>query len=73
MLLEHFGLHEEADTIKNAVDQSIEFNITTPDLNSTKKYAHTSDVGEFISDYIIDKKSVLYHIENIDLGQSTII
>ena len=73
MLLEHFDLHEEADAIRNAVEQSIEFNITTRDLNSTKKFAHTSDVGDFISDYIIDKKSVLYNIENIDLGQSTII
>ena len=73
MLLEHFNLHEEADAVRTAVEQSIEFNITTPDLNSTKKYAHTSDVGEFISDYITDKKSVLYNIENIDLGQSTII
>ena len=73
MLLEHFNLHEEADAIRNAVEQSIEFNITTRDLNSTKKFAHTSDVGDFISDYIIDKKSVLYNIENIDLGQSTII
>jgi 3-isopropylmalate dehydrogenase len=73
MLLEHFNLHEEADSIRNAVEKSIELNITTPDLNSTKKFAHTSEVGEFISDYIIDKKSVLYHIENISLGQSTII
>ena len=73
MLLEHFNLHEEADAVRNAVEQSIEFNITTRDLNSTKKFAHTSDVGDFISDYIIDKKSVLYNIENIDLGQSTII
>ncbi len=73
MLLEHFNLHEEADAIKNAVEKSIELNITTPDLNSTKKFAHTTDVGEFISEYIIDKKSVLYHIENISLGQSTII
>ena len=56
-----------------AVEKSIELNIMTPDLNSTKKHASTSDVGEFISDYIIDKKSVLYHIENINLGQSTII
>jgi 3-isopropylmalate dehydrogenase len=73
MLLEHFNLHEEADAVRNAVEQSIEFNITTRDLNSTKKFAHTTDVGDFISDYIIDKKSVLYNIENIDLGQSTII
>ena len=73
MLLEHFELHAEADSIRTAVEKSIEFNITTRDLNSTKKFAHTSDVGDFISEYIIDKKSVLYNIENIDLGQSTII
>ena len=73
MLLEHFEMHEEADAIKNAVEKSIELGITTPDLNSSKKYAHTSDVGEFISEYIIDEKNVLYNIENIDLGQSTII
>jgi len=73
MLLEHFNLHEEADTLRNAVDKSIEYNITTPDLNATKKFAHTSDVGEFISEYIIDKKNVMHTMENIALGQSTII
>ncbi len=73
MLLEHFKLHEEADAIRNAVEKSIEYHITTPDLNSTKKFAHTSDVGDFITEYILDKKSVLYDIENISLGQSTII
>lgn len=73
MLLEHFELHEEADAVRGAVEKSIELNIMTPDLNNTKKHASTTDVGEFISDYIIDKKSVLYHIENINLGQSTII
>lgn len=73
MLLTHFNLHEEADAVTNAVEKSLELNITTQDLNSTKKYATTTDVGEFISEYIIDKKSVLYHIENINLGQSTII
>lgn len=73
LLLEHFKLYEEADAIKNAVEKSIEYNITTPDINSTKKFAHTSSVGEFISEYIIDKKNILYHMENISLGQSTII
>jgi len=73
LLLEHFKLHEEADAIKNAVEKSIELNITTKDINSTKKFAHTSTVGEFVSEYIIDKKSVLYKMENISLGQSTII
>ena len=73
LLLEHFKLYEEADAIKNAVEKSIELNITTPDINSTKKFAHTSSVGDFVSEYIIDKKNILYHVENISLGQSTII
>jgi 3-isopropylmalate dehydrogenase len=72
MMLEHFELHEEAEAVRNAVEKSIELHITTPDLNQTEVH-HTNDVGEFISDYIIDKKSVLYHTENINLGQSTII
>lgn len=73
LLLEHFNLHEEADAIRTGVEKSIEFQITTPDINSTKKFAHTSTVGDFISEYIIDKKNILYHVENISLGQSTII
>lgn len=72
MLLEHFNLHEEADAVKIAVDKSIELEISTPDLNTTQKHT-TNDVGEFISDFIIDKKSALYQLENLSLGQSTII
>ena len=73
LLLDHFKLYEEADAVRTAAEKSIELNITTPDINSTKKFAHTSTVGDFISEYIIDKKSVLYKVENISLGQSTII
>ncbi|MEN8186029.1 MAG: 3-isopropylmalate dehydrogenase [Bacteroidota bacterium] len=72
MLLEHFNLHEEADAVKIAVDKSIELEISTPDLNTNQKHT-TNDVGEFISDFIIDKKSALYQLENLSLGQSTII
>jgi 3-isopropylmalate dehydrogenase len=72
MLLEHFELFEEADSIRNAIDKSIELEITTADINSSQKFT-TTDVGNFIHDFIIDKKSVLTHIENISLGQSTII
>ncbi len=72
MLLEYFDLYEEADAVKNAVNKSIELEISTPDLNGTQKNT-TNDVGEFISDFIIDKKRVLYQLENLSLGQSTII
>lgn len=73
LLFDHFKLDEEADAVRKAAEKSIELNITTPDINSTKKFARTSVVGDFISEYIIDKKSVLYKVENISLGQSTII
>lgn len=72
MLLEHFELFEEADALKTAVNKSIELQITTPDLNTSQKFS-TSDVGTFISEFILDKKNVFTHIENMNLGQSTII
>jgi len=72
MMLEHFELFEEADSLRSAIDKSIELEITTADINSSQKFT-TTDVGNFIHDFIIDKKSVLTHIENISLGQSTII
>jgi isocitrate dehydrogenase len=33
MLLEHFGLHEEAQKVHEAVLKSIEYNVVTIDLN----------------------------------------
>jgi 3-isopropylmalate dehydrogenase len=72
MLLEHFDLYEEAEALRQAAEKSIELQITTQDINSSEVH-YTNDIGEFISDYIIDKRSLLYNKENIDLGQSTII
>jgi 3-isopropylmalate dehydrogenase len=72
MLLEHFQLYDEAEDIKNAVEKSIELNISTPDLNSTNHFSTTS-VGNFLSDFILDDENTFYNKNNIDLGQSTII
>lgn len=72
MLLDHFELHEEADTIRAAVEKSIELNITTPDLNNTNHFS-TTNVGNFLSDFILDDENTFYNKNNIDLGQSTII
>ena len=52
LLLEHFRLFEEAQSIKNAVEISLEQGITTPDLNAEKKYG-TTDVGAFICGEIV--------------------
>ena len=72
MLLDHFQLFEEADQIRTAVEKSIELNISTPDIN-TENHFSTSNVGNFLKDYILDDENTFYNKNNIDLGQSTII
>ncbi len=73
MLLEHFGLLEEADRIKEAVDKSLELNITTPDLNPENSGISTTQVGNFIEDFILNPEDTNVNFKNIHLGQSTII
>ena len=72
MLLEHFELYDEAEDIKSAVEKSIDLNITTPDLNTTNHFS-TTNVGNFLRDFILDDENTFYNKNNIDLGQSTII
>ena len=73
MLLEHFGLNEEANRIVAAVDKSLELSITTPDLNSENKHITTTNVGDFIEDFILNPEDNNVNFTNIHLGQSTII
>lgn len=72
MLLEHFNLNTEADSIKNAITKAMELNLTTPDLNHHKPLS-TEKIGDFIADYICNPDLTNFNIENIYLGQSTII
>ncbi|WP_375324657.1 3-isopropylmalate dehydrogenase [Flagellimonas sp. GZD32] len=73
MLLEHFGLHEEAYAVKMAVGKSLRKKIVTPDLKKGSKYG-TSEVGDFIAHNIVDiEDDFNINDENIDLGKSTII
>ena len=74
LLLEHLGLHEEADAIERAVEKSLDLNITTVDIKGENKYAAaTSKVGDFISDYILNQEDSNLNFKNIHMGQSTII
>lgn len=73
MLLEHFGLHREAELIHKAVEKSLELNITTPDLNPKNKLVTTERVGDFIQDFILHPGDTNMNFTNIHLGQSTII
>ncbi len=72
MLLEHFKLQEEANSIKRAVTKAMELNLTTEDLNKEKPLS-TEKVGDFIADYILNPDMTNFNIQNIYLGQSTII
>ena len=73
MLLDHFGLDEEARAVVIAVLKSMKKEIVTPDLNPESKYG-TKDVGEFIAAHVQDSEDHLtMNRENIWLGQSTII
>ena len=73
MLLEHFGLLDEADLIKQGVEKSLKLYITTPDLNSKYDTITTTKVGDFIEDFIGNPKDTNLNFKNIHLGQSTII
>ena len=74
MLLEHLGLHEEADAIERAVEKSLDLNITTEDIKGKNTYAApTSKVGDFIADYILNQEDSNLNFMNIHAGQSTII
>ncbi|WP_136465650.1 3-isopropylmalate dehydrogenase [Flagellimonas onchidii] len=72
MLLEHFGLFEEAMAVREAVDKSLKKGIMTPDLDSNSQYG-TNQVGDFIAENIVESDDFNMNDENIDLGKSTII
>lgn len=73
MLLDHFGLYDEAATIRKAVDRSLTLEITTPDLNTKYDSITTSKVGDFIEDFINNPEDTNVNFSNIHMGQSTII
>lgn len=72
MLLEHFGLHKEARKVYEAVEKAMEYNVVTEDLNTDSKFG-TNEVGDFISNFILSKDDLYFKIDNIKIGQSTIV
>jgi 3-isopropylmalate dehydrogenase len=73
LLLQHFGLNEEANAVVAAVQKSFRKGITTTDILGSDKYG-TDYVGDFISENIVDSdEDPNINDENIGLGRSTII
>lgn len=73
MMLEHFGLEKEAKKIYDGVQKAVQLKVVTKDLNPDSKFG-THEVGEFLSNFILDKEDLLYFNNyNVNLGQSTIV
>lgn len=72
MLLDYLELDQAADKLRKSVEHAIESKFVTIDLNAEQHYT-TSEVGDFIADYIKFSEKSYYNFENIQLGKSTIV
>ncbi len=72
LLLEHFGLTEEAGLVREAVNWTLQNGFVTKDIDPVNFY-FTSTLGELISDYVSGKIPGSVKQENIELRKSTII
>ncbi|WP_341657389.1 3-isopropylmalate dehydrogenase [Blattabacterium cuenoti] len=55
MMLEYFGMHKEKNLLDEAVKNSIDKKICTPDIIDSKLYSSTEEVGNYITNYIINQ------------------
>ncbi len=72
MLLDHFGLGEEATLVRDAVNWTLQNGFVTKDIDPVNFY-FTATLGELISDYVAGKIPGSVKQENIELRKSTII
>jgi 3-isopropylmalate dehydrogenase len=72
LLLEHFGLTEEAALVREAVNWTLQNGFATKDIDPVNFY-FTSTLGELISDYVSGRIPGSVKRENIEYRKSTII
>ena len=72
LMMDHFELHEEAEKIRQAVNWTLNNGFVTKDIDAMNAYC-TSSVGELICEFISDDIPHTYNVNNISLGQMTII
>ncbi|MCB0472411.1 MAG: 3-isopropylmalate dehydrogenase [Flavobacteriaceae bacterium] len=72
LLLDHFGMQEEAIAVRKAVEKSLELQVTTADIYKSANFS-TAKVGDFIADVISYPDDDDINFTNIHIGQSTII
>ncbi len=72
MMLEHFGLLEEAGAIRDGVTWTLSNGFVTKDIDPVNSY-FTSTIGELISDHVSGRIPTAINRTNIELRKSTII
>ncbi len=72
MMMDHFGLPEEARAIRTAVEWTLSNGFVTKDIDPVNSY-FTSTIGELISEYLCNDVPQHININNMTLGQTTII
>ena len=72
MLLDYFDLPEEAGAVRAAVENALNEEVLTPELNSRNAYT-TEQVGSFVAYGVLDLTDCHLHHSNISYGKSTII
>ena len=72
MLLEHFGLKEEAEAVRLGVEWTLVNGFVTKDIDPVNFY-FTSTIGELVSDFVANRIPNGVNRENIEARKSTII
>ncbi|PTX18276.1 3-isopropylmalate dehydrogenase [Pontibacter mucosus] len=73
MMLEHFGLLQEAGLVRYAVEEALDKKIVTQDLASPVVAYSTEQVGTFVASCVMGGVLEGLHKENVQLGMSTVI
>ena len=73
MMYDHFGLFEEAEMIRNAVDWALDNNIVTQDLDTEGNASSCSKVGDLIAYYIEEKGNLTFKKESVKISLNCII
>jgi 3-isopropylmalate dehydrogenase len=72
MMLDYFGMHDEAGAVRAAVDWTLRHGFVTKDIDPANFY-FTSTIGELVCDHIARKLPGVVNRANIELRKSTII
>lgn len=72
MMLDYFGLTEEAELLRSAVAWALSNGFVTKDIDPVNFY-FTSTIGELIRDYLVGIVPDMVNRNNVELRKSTII